>query len=158
MSLAYKNLFFDLDGTLCSFSAHTREGVLSAPPVLMPHVQETLAYLSARYHLYILSNGSREIQTGKLRLAGLERYFRKIIVSEDIGVPKPRAPIFHFALSATQSQLKDSLMIGDSWEKDVEGAADIGMDQVFYDTERLRRMPFSPTYHIRDLKELMEVL
>ena len=158
MSRTYKNIFFDLDDTLCSFSVHTGEGVSLASKRLMPHACEVLAYLKSRYRLYILSNGSRVVQVKKLRVAGLEAYFRKVIVSEDIGVPKPYAPIFHFALSATQSYLEESLMVGDSWEKDVVGAADIGMHQVFYDTAGLRQLPFRPTYHIRDLKELMDVL
>lgn len=158
MPRKYKNLFFDLDDTLCSFPVHTGEGVSSATVVWMPHVHEALEYLSGRYRLYILSNGSREVQVRKIQRAGLAKYFRQTIVSEDIGVPKPHAPIFHFALSATQSHLEDSLMIGDNWEKDVEGAAGVGMDQVFYDTEGFVQTSFCPTYYIRDLKELMHLL
>ena len=154
----YKNLFFDLDDTLCVFPMHTSDAILFAPKVLTPHVSEVLEYLKERYHLYILSNGLREVQAGKIRLAGLERYFCKVIVSEDIGDPKPYAPIFHFALSATQSYVEDSLMIGDSWEKDIVGAAGIGMHQVFYDVEGRSELPFRPTYHIKDLKELIELL
>ena len=158
MSFLYKNLFFDLDDTLCSFPVHTGEGIFTASKVRMPHVCEVLGYLSQRYRLYILSNGSRKVQTEKLRFAGIDGYFRQVVVSEDIGVPKPHAPIFHFALSATQSFVEESLMIGDSWEKDVEGAAAIGMHQVFYDVENRSALPFRPTYHITDLKELIGLL
>ncbi len=158
MSRSYKNLFFDLDDTLCSFPVHTGEGIFSPSQVRIPHVCEVLDYLSQHYRLYILSNGSRKVQTEKLRLAGIDGYFRRVVVSEDIGVPKPHAPIFHFALSATQSCLEESLMIGDSWEKDVEGAAAIGMHQVFYDANNRSALPFRPTYRITDLKELIRLL
>ncbi|WP_335645256.1 HAD-IA family hydrolase [Phocaeicola dorei] len=47
---------------------------------------------------------------------------RKIVLSEDIGVHKPFPEIFYFAMSATQSELHTSLMIGDNWKNDVEGA------------------------------------
>ena len=99
---------------------------------LMPHAREVLEYLSAKYNLYILSNGFKELQFHKMRSSDIDKYFRKVVLSDDIGILKPWPEIFHFALSATQSELNDSLMIGDSWENDIAGAAGVGMHQVFY--------------------------
>lgn len=90
--------------------------VIPTKAKLMPHAREVLDYLSERYNLYILSNGFQELQCHKMRSAGIDGYFRKVVLSDDIGVLKPHAPIFHFALSATQSYLEDSLMVGDNWE------------------------------------------
>ena len=109
-------------------------------------------------NLYILSNGFRELQSRKMRSAGVDRYFKKIILSEDLGVLKPWPEIFHFALSATQSELRESLMIGDSWEADITGAHGVGMHQAFYDVTERTAFPFQPTYHIHSLKELMNLL
>ena len=50
-----------------------------------------------------------------------------VVLSEDIGVHKPFPEIFYFAMSATQSELHTSLMIGDNWKNDVEGAKNVGM-------------------------------
>ena len=132
--------------------------VLPTKKKLMPHAREVLEYLSGRYRLYILSNGFRELQSCKMRSAGIDGYFRKVVLSDDIGVLKPHATIFHFALSATQSQLEESLMVGDNWTNDVAGAAGVGMHQVFYDVEGRTGLPFRPTFHIHDLKELMGLL
>lgn len=125
---------------------------------LMPHALEVLQYLSGRYRLFILSNGFQELQCRKMRSAGIDGFFRQVILSDDIGVLKPWPAIFHFALSATQSQLHESLMIGDSWESDVTGAHNVGMHQVFYDLYGKEELPFRPTYHIADLRELTEIL
>ena len=62
----------------------------------MPHVREALEYLASSYNLYILSNGFRELQEQKMRSAGVEGYFKKIVLSEDIGVHKPFPEIFLF--------------------------------------------------------------
>ncbi len=78
-----------------------------------------------------------------MRSAGVDRYFKKIILSEDLGVLKPWPEIFHFALSATQSELRESLMIGDSWEADITGAHGVGMHQAFYDVTERTAFPFS---------------
>lgn len=133
--------------------------VIPTKSKLMPHAGEVLDYLHGRgYNLYILSNGFRELQSRKMQSAGIARYFKKVVLSDDIGVLKPWLPIFHFALSATQSQLHESLMIGDSWDSDVTGACRAGMSQVFYDPAGRNDLPFRPTYHIRDLRELKEIL
>lgn len=125
---------------------------------LMPHAREVLEYLSPKYNLYILSNGFQELQCHKMRSSGIDGFFKKVILSDDIGVLKPWPEIFHFALSATQSELRDSLMIGDSWENDITGAKQVGMHQAFYNASGKTELPFQPTYQLSDLKELMQIL
>lgn len=125
---------------------------------LMPHAREVLEYLSPKYNLYILSNGFQELQCHKMRSSGIDGFFRKVVLSDDIGVLKPWPEIFHFALSATQSELRDSLMIGDSWENDINGAKRVGMHQAFYNAAGKTELPFQPTYQLSDLKELMQIL
>ena len=126
---------------------------------LMPHVREALEYLHANYDLYILSNGFRELQTQKLRFSGVERYFKKVILSEDIGVHKPNPIIYNFALSSTQSILSTSIMIGDSWTTDMAGAQHAGMDHIYYNTQgdSIVRRP-RPTYEIKEWLEIMRIL
>ena len=125
---------------------------------LMPHAKEVLDYLSPHYNLYILSNGFRELQFTKMQSGGVDSYFKKVILSEDIGVMKPWAPIFNFALSATQSEKRESLMIGDSWENDIVGARGVEMHQVYYNIDGRTDLPFRPTYQISDLRELITEL
>lgn len=125
---------------------------------LMPHAREALEYLAPKYNLYILSNGFQELQCHKMRSAGIDRYFKKVVLSDDIGVLKPWPEIFHFAMSATQSELRDSLMIGDSWDNDITGARGVGMHQVYYNVTGRTEFPFKPTYQITDLKELLQLL
>lgn len=132
--------------------------VIPTKSKLMPFAKEVLDYLSGKYRLYILSNGFQELQCHKMHSAGIAHYFKKVILSDDIGVLKPWPEIFHFALSATQSELKDSLMIGDSWDNDITGAKNVGMHQVFYNVNGKTELPFRPTYHITNLKDLMQIL
>lgn len=138
------------------------DGFFAAIPYkrkLMPHAMEALEYLSGKYRLYILSNGFRELQEQKMRSAGILHYFRKIVLSEDIGAHKPFPAIFNFAMSATQSEFRTSLMIGDNWKNDVAGARDVGMGQGYYcpDAEP-SVLEFQPTFLLRDWKEIKKVL
>lgn len=138
------------------------DGFFAAIPYkrkLMPHAMEALEYLSGKYRLYILSNGFQELQEQKMRSAGILHYFRKIVLSEDIGAHKPFPAIFNFAMSATQSEFRTSLMIGDNWKNDVAGARDVGMGQGYYcpDAEP-SVLDFQPTFLLRDWKEIKKVL
>lgn len=137
------------------------DGFFSVIPTkskLMPHAVDVLEALAPRYNLYILSNGFRELQYRKMCSAGIDSYFKKVILSDDIGLLKPAPQLFHFALSATQSELRESLMIGDSWDADIAGARGVGMDHAFYNVSGRTEFPFKPTYLLNDLKELMQIL
>ncbi len=146
------------DATLAQRFADDFFSVIPTKQKLMPHAAEVLEYLASRYNLYILSNGFQELQCRKMRSAGIYHFFKKVVLSDDIGVLKPYPEIFHFALSATQSELRTSLMIGDSWKCDVAGAHAVGMHQVFYNVRGETGLPFRPTYQITDLQELLHIL
>ena len=146
------------DETLAEKFSEDFFAIIPTKSGLMPYAKEVLEYLAPKYNLYILSNGFRELQSRKMRSAGVDIYFKKVILSEDLGVLKPWPEIFNFALSATQSELRESLMIGDSWEADITGAHGIGMHQAFYNVTGRTSFPFQPTYHIYSLKDLIDLL
>lgn len=146
------------DATLAKAFSDDFFAVIPTKERLMPHAREVLEYLAPKYNLYILSNGFQQLQYHKMRSSEIDSYFKKVVLSDDIGVLKPWPEIFHFALSATQSELRESLMIGDSWENDIVGAHGVGMHQVFFNVTGRTEFPFKPTYQIADLKELLELL
>jgi putative hydrolase of the HAD superfamily len=125
---------------------------------LMPHTIEVLNSLYPHFNLYILSNGFRELQRNKMHAAGIDGYFKQIILSDDIGVQKPNWQLFVHALQVTQSESCNSLMIGDNFEVDIEGARNVGLAQIFYNISNRKDLSFNPTYLITDLKELIDIL
>ncbi|MCL1941976.1 MAG: YjjG family noncanonical pyrimidine nucleotidase [Candidatus Azobacteroides sp.] len=125
---------------------------------LIPYAKEILEYLYPRYRMFILSNGFSEVQYKKLRNSGLDRYFEKVILSENAEANKPSPEIFDYALKNTNSRRKESVMIGDSWDADIVGAKNSRIDQIFLDHEGKTDMDFQPTYLIKSLKELKEIL
>lgn len=98
---------------------------------LFPGTVETLGYLKAKgYQMHIITNGFKEVQNAKLRNCNLTDFFGKVFISEEIQNTKPHRAIFEHALKSTNAPKKRSIMIGDSWETDIEGALAFGMDQV----------------------------
>lgn len=119
---------------------------------------DILDYLHPNYRLFILSNGFHEVQLKKLVNSGLAPYFEKMILSEDAGIQKPQKGIFDYALVNTNSTRKGSLMIGDSWEADIEGARNAQIDQLWLNPNKLKPHKFKPTYTVGTLNEIMTIL
>ena len=70
----------------------------------------------------------------------------------------PQYNLYILSNGFRESELRESLMIGDSWEADITGAHGVGMHQAFYDVTERTAFPFQSTYHIHSLKELMNLL
>lgn len=125
---------------------------------LVPGAIDLLEYLRPRYHLYILSNGFREVQSLKMENSGLAPYFEKLILSEDACIQKPHKGIFNYALINTNSRRNESLMIGDSWDADIAGAHQSQIDQIWYNPNRYPEKDFSPTFTVSTLEEIKQLL
>ncbi len=135
--------------------------LLSQQTELMPGCKETLDYLKAKgYKLYLVSNGFVEIQHKKLSGAGLYKYFDKLFFSEEIKAHKPSRVFFDTAIKSTNSKKKESIVIGDNFLADIEGAKNAGIDQVYFCPQGVtkEKLSFIPTYTITHLSELKEIL
>lgn len=103
---------------------------------LIPYAIETLSYLSSYYRIHILSNGFMEVQYNKIRNSGLAPYIHKVILSDQAKAKKPDKEIFSYACSVTNSRVRESVMIGDSWEADVVGAVNAGMAAIWFNPRK----------------------
>lgn len=119
---------------------------------------DLLDYLKPKYRMHILSNGFREVQFKKIENSGLKPYFDKIILSEDADINKPHPDIFTYALKNTNSRRVKTLMIGDSWEADIVGARDSRIAQLWFNPAGLPTQGFQPTYTVKTLQEIKEIL
>jgi len=94
---------------------------------------EILDYLKQNYQLHIITNGFSEAQERKLINSNIFDYFQTVTNSEQVGVKKPNPRIFNFAMQIASAEPKESLMVGDNIEADVEGAENVGMSSVWFD-------------------------
>lgn len=93
---------------------------------------KVLDYLHGRYKIAIITNGFSEVQYDKISKSDLTKYFDKVFISEEIGSPKPNRKIFEHAVKSMNAPKKSTLMIGDSWEADILGAMNFGIDQIYF--------------------------
>lgn len=124
---------------------------------LYPDVIETLEYLKAKYHLHIITNGFNEVQFRKLRNSGIERFFEKVITSDNAKSQKPNLKIFEYALTSVNAKKTESLMIGDDWNLDVMGAKAYGFDQVYFNPQA-KFHEGQATFEIKKMSELKQYM
>ena len=116
-----------------------------------------LEELAPHFQLHIITNGFDEIQSIKLNSSGLTDFFDVIVTSGTAGFQKPQVQIFDFALQEASANANESVMIGDNPLSDIQGAADAGMAQIFYNPGDLL-CPVIPTAEIKSLRELPAIL
>lgn len=119
---------------------------------LFENTIEILDYLSLNYKLHILSNGFEEVQSKKLLKSNIRHYFKTITNGEDIGVKKPHPEIFHYAVKKAETEISRSIMIGDGYEADIEGALNVGMDVIYFDTNNM-----NIETDVKQIKGLIEI-
>jgi HAD superfamily hydrolase (TIGR01509 family) len=135
--------------------------------VAMPlHHLELLATLGQRVRVGVCSNFSHSrTATAILEDYGLDAHLATVVVSEDLGLRKPRREVFAAALDALGADPAETLHVGDDLCADVSGAAALGMRTVWItrrvrDPEELlaRHRGPRPDYRIADLSELPGIL
>ncbi len=134
--------------------------MLPTKTLLIPYAKELLDYLSAKYPLTIVSNGFIEVQYKKMRNCNLEQYFTHVVLSEAAKALKPDKRIFEYALGLNGAKASETIMIGDSYEADVVGAKNAGIDQIYFNPtiiENLRKEN-PPTFSIVKLEEILKIL
>ncbi|MEJ8546318.1 HAD-IA family hydrolase [Brevibacillus borstelensis] len=106
----------------------------------VPDVEQCLSKLADRRQLGIVTNGPEDMAYTKLSRLGLSRLFPKehVVISEVVGYHKPDRRIFSAALQLFDAAPEETLFVGDSWEADVAGSIEAGMDAVWINPRKLR--------------------
>lgn len=126
---------------------------------VFPFAHEVLEYLQSRYGLHIVTNGFKDMQHVKMTGSRLNSYFQEVVTSECCGYKKPDKRLFDYVLNRINVKPAECLMIGDNLECDIEGARASGIDQVYFNPEKVKaKLRPKPTYEIHCLSQLMEIL
>ena len=124
---AFDALEFEVGDDLIHTLSEEYIAFLSLNNNLFAHALDVLDYLRQKYSLHIITNGFDEVQHRKLASSSLKPYFEHVVTSENVGVKKPDPRIFHYALEKAEALPEESIMIGDNYEADIQGALNVGM-------------------------------
>ena len=94
--------------------------------------REVMAAIKRRARVGIVSNNLLDEQQEKLRICELEPFVDALVVSEEAGVSKPDPTIFRLALDRLGVTAEESVMVGDSWVADIDGARAAGIRAIWF--------------------------
>ena len=113
--------------------------------------------LRKSYSMYIITNGAKIVQQGRLTDLPLMQYFDGVFISEEVGFDKPKKEYFdHVFLNIPEKDKSKCLVIGDSLSSDILGAVNYGIDCCWISEKTSSEI--KPTYQISTLKELLDIL
>ncbi|TWD44156.1 pyrimidine 5'-nucleotidase [Pantoea sp. SJZ147] len=116
--------------------------------------------LHGRVKMGIITNGFTALQQRRLERTGFLDYFSALVVSEEVGVPKPDARIFDYALTQMGNPQRNRvLMVGDTPESDILGGMNAGLKTCWIDHgTRPLPEPIKPDWRVTSLTELEALL
>lgn len=123
LRVTFHGLGLDLD--LDAAVGHVMDGFGTLP--VHPDVPEGVRALAERgIRLVTLSNGSTSVAQGLFERAGISQYFERLLSVEDVGIWKPAAAAYAYALDQCGVPAPDAMLVAvHPW--DVDGAGRAGL-------------------------------
>lgn len=117
---------------------------------------ELLRRLGPDLPLALITNGASDTQREAIAALGIERHFRVIVISGEVGITKPDPAIFDMAIDRLGVPRENVWHVGDNLHADVEGAHRAHLMAVWLNrrgANRERDDP-RPDYEVASLMEL----
>lgn len=103
--------------------------------ILLPGAEELCAALAPYCQQYIVTNGIKEAQEGRLERSPIRQYIKKMYISGVMGVRKPERAYFELVyddLGMTPEHWRRTVIVGDSLSSDILGGVNGNLDTIWY--------------------------
>lgn len=118
--------------------------------------EEFLDKIKKYYRIYLVTNGSTDIQQNRLKLSGLLGKVDGVFISEILGVKKPDKEYFEVvAKSIDHFDKSNCVMVGDSLTSDILGGINYGIKTIWYNPHhKINSSDIIPDLHIDNFEDL----
>ena len=146
------------DPETTAFAAESYVEALAHQSILLPGALEAVRKIAAQLPVFILTNGISYVQHGRIDHSPLAPYLSGLLVSTEIGAPKPAPDMYLKALKMAGVQANEALMIGDSLSSDIQGAINAGVPACWYNPGcKARPGNMRIDYEIERMEQMAEI-
>lgn len=158
----FKCLFERVGVDFCDYARANelfKQGLAGAT-ALIGGAAELIADLhGAGYVLCVVTNGLVELQLPRVANSEIGKFISEIIVSEEVGAPKPNPLIFRTLLARLGLNAGEVIMVGDSLKNDILGAKNAGIKACWFNPARAEnRTGIAPDFEIDNLSRLQGII
>lgn len=134
----YQLLFEEFNIDCCGrLATEYYENQLAVGHFFIDGAEELLKALFQNYRLYLVSNGSTDVQKSRIKSADIKKYFDSIFISQEVGFDKPCLSFFEYCFSKIPDfKKKETLIIGDSLSSDIAGGNNAGITTVWFNRNK----------------------
>ncbi len=113
-------------------------------------------------HMGIISDIDDDFQEFQFKVFGISEMFDSITTSEEVQIYKPKEKIFKVALNKAGCQGKESIIVGDSYKKDIVGGKNMRMTTIWInkfkpDNIDTEKADFTVT-HLKEISPILKEL
>jgi len=110
-------------------------------------------------HLGIISDIDDDYQDFQFKIFGITETFDSITTSEEVQSYKPESKIFQIALNKASCRGEESIIIGDSYKKDIVGGKNVGMTTIWINKFQIEDIDTEKAdFTVTHLKEISPIL
>ena len=134
----------------------TKKWANCVPEKIDANIIKLLEYLKTKYELVILTDWYGDQQTERLEKIDILKYFQKVYFAENTK-RKPFKEAFMQAIGDNKPE--ECIMIGDSFERDIQGALNAGLQAIWYNPNNKTEITKDIGYYvISNLEEVNKIL
>lgn len=115
-------------------------------------VRKLLEYLSSKYKIIAYTNWFTDNQIKRLKLNGLDKYFKKVYGWDILPVKPSRKGLEEII---KDDDMNKCIFIGDNLEGDIILPDSMGMDTIFYNYKNIPQDKYKEVKDIIDLKNIL---
>ncbi len=131
---------------------------LSQQSILLPGALEVVKKISKHLPIIILTNGIAKVQHGRIDHSEIAPYLSGVLISSEIGAPKPAPDMYLKALDIWGAKPNEVLMIGDSLTSDIQGAVNLNIPTCWYNPgHKVHPGDLKIDYEIDRIEQMTEV-
>ena len=153
----FRHYGMTVDAPAC---ADTYAEYLGIGHYFLPGAREAVESLSKKYRLFLASNGTVSVQSGRLKSADICHLFEDVFFSQAMGADKPDIRFFQNAFARIPDfDPKACMIVGDSLTSDIQGGINAGLKTCWVNLRGYApRADIVPDYTIGSLSELEALL
>jgi len=157
-----KAIIFDWGDTLMrDFKQYSGPMAYWEKVELIEGVESLLKSLYKKFTLCVATNAGdsdTSLMIKALERGNIKHYFKYFFSSKDLGHSKPNPLFFKTIASKMNIAPQDCLMIGNDYNKDIEGALFIGMKTIYFNETQSIISNSKADYTVIKLKEILAIL